>query len=88
MTAQVPGAPLFIVDRLLTEYNKIFNRTLVLRDQIKPFIESYDWPRDVRDLGIYIGHLVVTAKESVITAETASRILGTVQKKPRFCRRG
>ena len=75
-----PGDPLFIADRFLTIYNEMFNRKLVLSEQAKTFIESYEWPGNVRELRNYIERLVVTANENVITAETASRILGTAKK--------
>ncbi len=74
------GDPLFIAGHFLAEYNNLFNRKLVLSEDSKAFIESYEWPGNIRELRNYIERFVVTQKEGVISAEPAARILEKADK--------
>jgi transcriptional regulator with PAS, ATPase and Fis domain len=74
------GDALFIAEHFLSVYNKMFSRNITLDKQARTFIGSYEWPGNIRELRNYIERLVVTTKEGMITAETAVRILGPVEK--------
>lgn len=75
-----PGDALLIANHFLSQYNSAFNRNIILSKQAKAFIETYEWPGNVRELRNYIERLVVTVKESVVTAEAASQMLATIKK--------
>jgi transcriptional regulator with PAS, ATPase and Fis domain len=77
---ECPGDALFIAEHFLSVYNKMFNRNITLDEHARAFIGNYEWPGNIRELRNYIERLVVTSKESMITAETAARILGRAEK--------
>jgi transcriptional regulator with PAS, ATPase and Fis domain len=83
---ECPGDALFIAEHFLDVYNKIFGRRIVLNERAKLFIGSYEWPGNVRELRNYIERLVVTAREDLITAEAAERILGPADKGAAYSR--
>ncbi len=72
-----PGDSLLIASRFLSVYNEMFNKSQVLSEKVKAFIESYEWSGNVRELRNYIERLVVTAKEIVIPLSIESRTVET-----------
>ncbi len=59
-----PGDAIVIAEDFLTVYNQRYNKAIQLSEQVKAFINSYDWPGNVRQLRNYIEKLVVTARDN------------------------
>jgi PAS domain S-box-containing protein len=68
------GDALFIARKFLDYYNKMFGKQLVFSKEAEDFIETYDWPGNIRQLRNYVERLVVITKGNIIRLDTAADI--------------
>lgn len=72
----------YIAEHYVGIYNKLFGRDVQLNKQAKEYINSYDWPGNIRQLRNAMERFVLITKEREISAELLENMLGvlTVRK--------
>lgn len=66
----------FLAEHYVNIYNRMFGREVLLSDEAKVYINSFDWPGNIRQLRNAIERLVLVTKGNNVSPELVASMLG------------
>jgi PAS domain S-box-containing protein len=70
------GDSVYLADHFIDVYNRMFGRKVALSDEAKAYMNSYDWPGNIRQLRNAMERLVLITKGDKVSPELVATMLG------------